>query len=423
MKKNRILIFPFMIMGMLFMLLFSCKKDESSSVKVPVLTTNVITDLSGMTATCGGNIISDGGSTVTARGVCWSLGQTPTIADSKTTDGTGAGNFVSSITDLIPNTDYYARAYATNVAGTAYGSAMSFTTIAVYEPILTTFVSYVSQTTATCGGEITSDGNSQIIQRGVCWSTEQSPTIDDSKTIDGTGTGSFTSAITNLNPNTTYFVRAYAINGYFTSYGIELSFTTNGTITDIDGNVYNTITIGTQVWLVENLKTTKYRNGDPIPNVTGEWDWNQQTTGAYCDYNNTPSNSETYGRLYNWHAVNDSRNIAPEGWHVPADDEWSILISYMEGYGGKLKEAGTSHWQAPNSGATNASGFTALPGGSRDYVGQFDYLGKRGHWWSSTQPDIQNVKTLLHLDYDSPAVGYYYYAGVLLGCSVRCVKD
>ena len=140
------------------------------------------------------------------------------------------------------------------------------------------------------------------------------------------------------------------------------------TVTDIDGNVYHTVTIGTQTWMVENLKTTRYRNGEAIPNITDNASWAALITCAYCDYNNIPSNSITYGKLYNWYAVNDSRNIAPMGWHVSTDAEWTTLTTFLGGTsiaGGKLKENGTIHWNSPNVGATNETGFSALPGGYR----------------------------------------------------------
>lgn len=138
------------------------------------------------------------------------------------------------------------------------------------------------------------------------------------------------------------------------------------TVTDYDGNVYQTVLIGDQCWMMENLKVTHYRNGDPIPHVTDGVTWGNLTSGAYCNYNNDEGNVATYGRLYNWYAVDDSRNIAPAGWHVPSDAEWQTLVDYLGGdavAGGKMKEAGTTHWASPNTGATNESGFTALPGG------------------------------------------------------------
>lgn len=200
-----------------------------------------------------------------------------------------------------------------------------------------------------------------------------------------------------------------------------------GTVTDIDGNVYQTVTIGTQVWMAENLKVTHYRDGYAIPNKTGE-DWSSpdvQYTGAYCEYNNDVNNVATYGRLYNCFAVTDSRNIAPAGWHVPSDAEWQILFDFLGGTlvaGGKLKETGTAHWLSPNVGATNESGFTALPGGWRSYDGNFNWMGNYAFFWSSTQTIVGLLAYYQLLTYDGPEViryeDYMYY-----GFSVRCIKD
>jgi len=138
----------------------------------------------------------------------------------------------------------------------------------------------------------------------------------------------------------------------------------NNTETDYDGNVYHTVTIGTQIWMVENLKTTHYRNGDPIPNVPDNTQWSNLTTSAYCNYNNDANNAKTYGLLYNWYAAINSLNICPVGWHVPSANEWKKLETYMGGVGvagGKMKEAGTTHWISPNTKAGNSSGFSGLP--------------------------------------------------------------
>lgn len=197
-----------------------------------------------------------------------------------------------------------------------------------------------------------------------------------------------------------------------------------GTVTDIDENIYTTIVIGDQCWMMENLKVTHYRNGDPIPNVTDWSEWSVLTTGAYCEYDNDSANVATYGRLYNWYAVDDSRNIAPEGWHVPTDAEWQTLVDYLGGYdvsGGKMKEAGTAHWIPPNVGATNESGFTALPGGHRYTDGYFYNLGYYAIFWSSSESSSYSAwyrylhcqHSAVYRDYD-----YKYH-----GFSVRCVRD
>jgi len=196
------------------------------------------------------------------------------------------------------------------------------------------------------------------------------------------------------------------------------------TVTDIDGNVYRTVKIGEQWWLAENLKVTHYRNGDAIPNVTDGTEWINLGSGAYCDYDNNESFVSTYGRLYNWHAVNDSRNIAPVGWHVPSDAELQTLVDYLGGdavAGGKMKEAGYSHWQDPNTGATNESGYTALPGGCRSSNGRFLSTGYYALFWSSLEYDAVNG-LFWTLDFDQTGV-YRYGVNKQSGFSIRLVKD
>lgn len=198
----------------------------------------------------------------------------------------------------------------------------------------------------------------------------------------------------------------------------------NNTITDIDGNVYHFITIGTQTWLVENLKTTRYRNGDSIPNITDETQWSNMTTGAYCNYDNNALNSDTYGRLYNWFVVNDSRYICPSGWHIPSDADWTILVNYLGGEsvaGGKLKETGTTHWLSPNTGATNETGFTALPAGTRNSSGSFSNAFNHGYWWSTTEKDASNSWDR-NLNYNHIDI-YRNYDPKTTGFSIRCIKD
>jgi uncharacterized protein (TIGR02145 family) len=255
-------------------------------------------------------------------------------------------------------------------------------------PVLTTdAITVITQTTATVNSNVESDGGAQLKSMGVCWSTTETPTIKDSKSTDPLGTGSYVSSLTDLTANTKYYVRAYATNGAgTTTYGNEKSFNTlkpfpeNGSIVkDIDNNIYHTIIIGNQAWLVENLKSSKYRNGDVILNFTdtAKWAWQNKTTGAYSNYNNDTTISKIYGKLYNWYAVNEARGFCPVGWHVPSDVEWKELIDFLGGEtiaGNKLLESGTSHWRAPNTGATNTSGFTALPAGYREIDGFFPII-------------------------------------------------
>jgi len=200
---------------------------------------------------------------------------------------------------------------------------------------------------------------------------------------------------------------------------------TTGTVTDREGNVYKTVIIGTQVWMAENLKTTKYQNGDPIPQVLENTAWGALKTGACCWYNNdVKTNKGVYGVLYNWAAINDNRDIAPKEWHIPSDTEWTILTKFLGGKamaGGKLKETFTGHWSDPNTGATNSTGFTALPAGFRNNSGAFANAGVIGGWWSTTEY-TKSVAWYRYVDYNTSnfySVSTYKTSGF----SVRCVKD
>jgi len=197
------------------------------------------------------------------------------------------------------------------------------------------------------------------------------------------------------------------------------------TLTDIDGNTYKAVRIGTQIWMAENLKVTHYRNGDSIPNIKDETAWSSLTTGACCSYNNNNENSITYGKIYNWYAVEDSRNIAPAGWHVPTNSEWTTLANYLGGEnkaGGKLKEAGTEHWYSPNIAATNQYGFTAVPGGCRLSIGEFIYIRYSGYWWSAKESATPLV-FWWKMNNDGATLDNGGWSDMESGYCIRCVKD
>ncbi len=260
--------------------------------------------------------------------------------------------------------------------------------------------------------------------------------------FNGSGTGSFTSNLTGLTANTTYYVRAYATNSAGTAYGNQVSFTTTGisaiifnsnltygTVSDIDGNVYKTIRIGTQTWMAENLKTTKYNDGTSVPNVTDLSAWNALTSPGYCwCLNDASTYKAVYGALYNWYTVNTGK-LCPEGWHVPSYDECNTLVTYLGGVdvaGGKLKETGTTHWNSPNEGATNESGFTALPGSELDFTADFssgDKIGIYGNWWSSTVVDQVNSNSYLFEMNNFEASASISSIGFNEGYSVRFIKN
>jgi uncharacterized protein (TIGR02145 family) len=401
---------------------YSCKKE----IEVPSLITTAISDTTLTTAKSGGNITSDGGSEILVRGVCWSTSPNPTIDAAKTADSSGIGSFISSITGLEINTTYYVRAYATNRAGTGYGSELTFKTKNIEVPLLTTTsISDTSLTTAKSGGNVISDGGSPITVSGICWSTNQNPTTESDKTTDGTVTGSFICSIKGLTINTTYYLRAYATNGAGTGYGNILSFKTQGTVYDIDSNLYHAITIGAQIWMAENLKVTSYNDGTDIPLVSEYWAWAYSTTPGYCWYNNEIVNNNPYGAMYNWYAVSTGK-LCPEGWHVPSDNEWTVLTNYLGGLSvaaGKLKETGVSHWNSPNSDATNESKFTAVPGGYRRFSdGSFFSIRDNASYWSSTSdtsPDAWSRAITLYGTTDVRIISNDKSYGI----SIRCIKD
>ena len=213
---------------------------------------------------------------------------------------------------------------------------------------------------------------------------------------------------------------------------VKLSGLNAQTVVDFDGNVYDTVTIGTQVWMKQNLNTSHYSDGTIIPNVTDATAWEALSTGAYCDYNNTPSNSLSYGKLYNFFAAVDVRNICPQDWHVPSDEEWCQLITYLDSSanctqtieslvaGGSLKDTGFDYWYNPNTGATNSSNFSALPGGYR-VGGTFYFLRTAGLWMSSTDGGFSGAyMRTLRCDQERVIRNNGYQTS---GASIRCIRN
>lgn len=311
-----------------------------------------------------------------------------------------------------------------------------------YSPTVTTANPYnISRFNANVGGSVSkSAGGGNTTEKGICVSTSPDPTTADYKIVGNpaSGSGSFYCTLLGLSPNTLYYARAYATNGSVTIYGNQVSFTTlttnfsyYGSITDIDNNVYTAVTIGTQVWLVENLKTIRYRNGDYIAHEP-DLNWYNLETGAYCNYGNDPGNADTYGRLYNWYAVNDPRNIAPAGYHVATADDWTLLLAYFGGASvaaSNLKEFGTEHWWDPNLAFENQSGFLAMPGGYRSGT-TYAQIGQRGSWWSSNDyPGTNSAKYLRMHSWSANTMGSFGtgdsggWNDKHFGYSARCVKD
>jgi len=405
----------------------SCKKAT-----IPELTTAAISNVGLNSAVSGGTIIADGGEDITEKGVCWSTSTNPTVADSKTSDGKGTANFISNLVGLEEGTPYYVRAYATNEVGTAYGNELTFTTTQVTGAVITTTEAInITSTTATAGGNITDAGGGTILARGICWGTAPNPTTAGNKTSNGTSTGTFTGNLTSLTDGTTYYYRAYATNSSGTTYGQEFSFITP--VTDIEGNLYKTVLIGTKVWMAENLKVTKFNDNNPITLASESVDWIVLTGAGYCWYNNDPDfNKPTYGALYNWFAASNA-NLCPTGWHVPTDVEFNSLevslglpqadvdIWGLRGTDHGTKMKSTTGW---NSGAngTNTSGFTALPGGYR-YYSDGTYQGQNSYeyFWTATEHDTERgwYRRLAGIE-----TGVYKAStDKRAGKAIRCVKD
>ena len=519
----------------------SCRKDE-----LPVLTTAYISDITPYSANCGGTIITEGSGPVIAKGVCWATTENPTTENDITYADPGTGTFSCIIQGLSPGTLYHVRAFATNTKGTSYGNDVSFTSLADIPFISLTGVSDITQTTATASGNVGDEHGASVTARGACWSTMPFPLISDPHTIDGSGTGSFTSKLTSLNPGTEYYLRAYATNITGTAYSDAIKFTTSivhytftisissitttsavinttitsdgdasdykrginfqrhgsleyfrcemnipngsgfgsftnyvsglvpeghyevkaflltipdsyypvcggyqtfttlplpilfnpaltyGTMSDIDGNIYKTILIGTQTWMAENLKTMKYNDGSAIPNVTDNAEWSLLTSGGYSENCNVPSSSDIYGKIYNWYAVNTNK-LCPSGWHVPSNIEWDNLSGYLvndENIGLKLKEAGKDHWESDLG--TNESGFTAIPGQFRDANGKILDLTEWTYWdffktrrtgaffWSGSENDVLNAWSR---SVGNNGVFAKTSADKNFGYSVRCIKN
>ena len=345
---------------------------------------------------------------------------------------------VTTYTDntVLNNIPYTYRVYAYNNVGNSLTYSNEFTITSVGIPVLTTLpITSINYTSAVSGGNISDNGGANVTTRGIVWDTNPNPTISlSTKTVNGNGNGTFNSNISSLTPGTTYYVRAYATNSKGVGYGENISFTTtvlysNGNgLTDICGNNYPSVIIGQQEWMKKNLDVCKYRNGDIIPQVQDPTQWENLTTGAWCYYQNNTANGTVYGKLYNYYAVVDPRGLAPQGWHVPSDAEWNILFTTIGGSsiaGGKLKEVGTNHWNSPNTGATNESGFTALPGGIRNSSfssltnGYFSGINTQAFWWSNPS----NPQGSFGCSYNESGAGGSDQIFYNSGLSVRCVKD
>ena len=423
--------------------------EQKTFTTLPYLTPTIEavepTEVSYYSFTCGGNVTDSGTYAVTARGLCWATAPNPTISNPYIALGSGTGAFTHTFTDLTANTTYYVRAYAINSVGIAYSEQMEVTTLANTAPVVVTNSVNVF---GVCQGNVTSDGGLDVTERGFCYSTYPNPTVYDNHVTSGSGSGTYTVPLSDLVDGITYYVKAYATNALGTTYGEQKSFEfyncgTN-TITDRDGNTYNTVLIGTQCWMKQNLKTTKYADGTSI----SQGGSTSTTTACWYYPNSNSSHKPTYGLLYNWRAVmrnssssssNPSRvqGICPTGWHVPSDAEWTQLTDYVSSqseyvcgsdntYIAKAL-AGTTGWSSYTStcavgntpSQNNSTGFSALPAGS--YSGSYYNFGDLAFFWSATG-NINDRAYYRRLNYSNAYVSRAYENNSY-GYSVRCLRD
>lgn len=408
--------------------------------QLATLTTIAASAITSSSASVGGNISSNGGSPITQRGVVWSTSPNPTTANNSLTSGNGTGSYGINLTSLDPLTTYYARAFAVNSAGTAYGNEVSFSTIGtaiidelfcndavasdtLREGVASNGVTITIPYLSTYGGTYGAQTIESVSGTGLTATLAAGSLVQGSGNlvleISGTPTTEGYSGFELVIGYQMCYVQVYAAGSIF---NLDLTY---GSMTDQDGNDYATIVIGSQEWMAEDLHSSTYANGDPIPNVTDAAQWITLSTGAWVHYNNDPQYEELYGKLYNWYTVVDPRNVCPTGWHVPTLAEWNVLTDYLGGLsvaGGKMKST-APEWEFPNGGATNESGFSAMPSGSRSASNNGDFVthGFFSRYWSTTEdsPTGANGSEADYL-FGSTGIGPFYK---LDGNSVRCLRD
>jgi uncharacterized protein (TIGR02145 family) len=437
------------ILGLILLIqsIASCKKEE-----VPSLTTSEVTDVLATSASCGGTIINEGSARIIARGICYSKKNKPTILDNRTYEGSGMGTFMSNMSKLDGGTVYYVRAYATNDAGTGYGIVQSFTTLGQIPFAVTTFPTNVSSLEVTLNGTVNPNYLSAIVafDYGITISYENTIAAIPSPII-GNIDSNVSVTLSGLKPETTYHFRIKATNSIGTIYGEDLTFVLPSPVYDIDANSYQTVTIGTQTWMSENLKTTKYSDGTPIPLLTDPILWLSTVTPCYCWLNDSIKYKAINGALYNWYSV-ATGNLCPIGWHVPNFIEWYTLNSYLQAngfnYDGTIMGnkyakslASLIGWESSSiQGAVgntdypnyrNKSGFTALWNGSIGEGIFYAEIGRGSWWWSSSTGerncycpnfsynDFAWIESLIVTEVDVSMLSDFKRHGL----AVRCLKD
>lgn len=395
----------------------------------PTAVTGAASSLTGTSAVLNGTVNANNLSTTVMfdYGSNTGYGNSVSAAQSPVSGATNSA-VTYNLTGLAANSTYHYRVRATSSAGTTYGDDVPFNTLQ-FPAAAVTLATSVGFTTATMNGTVNANGYSTTVTFeygltiGYGGSSASSP-----GTVTGSAVTPVSSAVTGLVAGSTYHYRVKAVSAAGISYSGDMTFTlVPTTVVDFDGNVYNIVIIGDQAWFKENLKTTHYNNGVSIPNITSGTTWYTLTTGAWCNYDNSAANGTVYGHLYNWFAIIDNTKLCPAGWHVATQPEVSQLGTNLGGIdvaGGKLKETGTAHWQAPNTGATNSTGFTALGAGHREgNDGHFTSILQYSNWWTGTDQG-GNYAIAWDTDYASATLNDNHGdIPKYMGLPVRCIKD
>ena len=433
------------------LLFFGDCKTIEPFITVPVLSTGAVTGITFSTAVLNGSISSDGGAAVTERGFYLGTTESPEASGTKIQVGSGSGDFNTPVTGLSASTRYDVKAYAVNSNGMAYGGLAVFSTAATVPTVMTSQATMITDSSAVVGGMVTSDGGSEVTERGVYYGDKDNPEAAGTKLAVGNGTGTFSVQLTGLVKGTTYYVKAYAVNvigevrGDLSSFSAVSPPPLPGFTDSRDGHHYTYVTIGTQAWMAENLswlpEVSPSDSGSYVLPHYYVYGYEGSDTGEA----KATDNYKQYGVLYNWpaamngHAASDAvpsgvQGVCPAGWHLPSAAELDVLENYLGGWyevaGGKLKSAGTIEdrtglWRYPNLGANNESRFSGNPGGRRSYSGDFEDQGYKGYWQATSR--YTYVDDTLHieaLDLEYSGASSLHYIGTLEeGFSIRCVRD
>jgi len=408
----------------------------------PELITHQVKHIFSMQADVEGEVISDGGHEITERGICWGTEPYPTINTGNIAKAGSSNRFTTTITGLQPNTTYYTRAYAINQVGVGYGSQLEFTTPETEHlpVVLTNPVQKITQWSALVTGEIINEGGLPVSQKGICWDTTPNPDKSDNYAVDTSGSGFISVKMHSLKQVTTYYVRTFIVSAASIIYGNQLVFSTlapgvacpeSPTVSDIDGNVYQTVQIGRLCFFKANLKTTRFSDGSPIP--YSDAFTNQP---SYTWYNKDPRNKRLYGGLYNWHAVSHQSGLCPEGWRVPDQHDWNVLAAYAgnviehmnvpDGIS-VLKSTRTApdphpRWDAGGVPANDLLGFSALPAGVFwSHSWGYSWIGLTTYFWASDEYSghMAHARSIWNSDPRIDITGSSKWGFM----SVRCVRD